>query len=80
MNISPLPVADTATLSFSAQVPAPISGESPTRPNRLLVRPPVDVAAARLPARSSATAPTVPYFSSSGAAPALSAAAAAGAS
>ena len=35
-------------------------GESPTRPKRLLVRPPVEVAAARLPFESSATAPTVP--------------------
>ena len=36
-------------------------GESPTRPGRLLVMPPVEVAAARLPAPSRATAPTVPW-------------------
>ena len=35
-------------------------GESPTRPQRLPVMPPVEVAAARLPSASSATAPTVP--------------------
>src|SRR5947207_10824995 len=35
-------------------------GESPTRPGRLLVIPPVEVAAARFPSPSSATAPTVP--------------------
>ena len=39
-------------------------GESPTRPNFLLVMPPVEVPAARLPIWSSATAPTVPNFSS----------------
>src|SRR4051812_35140857 len=43
----------------------PTSGVSPTRPKRLLVIPPVLVAAARLPNRSSATAPTVPCFSCS---------------
>jgi len=37
-------------------------GESPIRPKRLLVIPPVDVAAARLPYESRATAPTVPIF------------------
>ena len=41
-------------------------GESPTRPTCLLVSPPVEVAAARLPARSSATAPTVPLGSAFG--------------
>jgi len=35
-------------------------GESPTRPWRLFVIPPVEVAAARSPAASNATAPTVP--------------------
>src|SRR5438876_2578915 len=35
-------------------------GESPTRPRCLSVSPPVEVAAARCPAPSSATAPTVP--------------------
>lgn len=40
----------------------PIIGESPIRPNRLLVIPPVDVPAAILPWESSATAPTVPNF------------------
>ena len=38
-----------------------MTGESPTRPQRLPVRPPVEVAAARCPLRSSATAPTVPW-------------------
>ena len=33
---------------------------SPTRPNFLFVMPPVDVAAAKWPLRSQATAPTVP--------------------
>src|SRR6218665_2205900 len=42
-----------------------MSGESPTRPTRLLVMPPVEVAAARWPCMSSATAPTVPNFWSS---------------
>src|SRR6218665_684703 len=42
-----------------------MSGESPTRPTRLLVMPPVEVAAARWPCMSSATAPTVPNFLSS---------------
>ena len=51
-----------------------MSGVSPTRPTRLLVRPPVEVAAARWPSRSSATAPTVPYLLSSGPAPAAAAA------
>ena len=40
-------------------------GESPTRPKRLSAMPPVEVAAARLPAWSSATAPTVPSLPSS---------------
>ena len=34
-------------------------GESPMRPQRLFVMPPVEVAAARLPFLSRATAPTV---------------------
>src|SRR5215472_1457842 len=62
MKYSPSPVPDTAQDSLLAYVPAPISGVSPTRPLCLLVRPPVEVAAARLPARSSATAPTVPML------------------
>ena len=45
-----------------------MTGESPTRPGILLVNPPVDVAAARLPAASSATAPTVPCWSAAEAA------------
>ncbi len=65
MKYSPCPVADTAQLSLLAYVPAPMMGESPTRPQRLPVMPPVEVAAARLPCRSSATAPTVPKASSS---------------
>mmetsp|Transcript_14620 Transcript_14620/g.24950 ORF Transcript_14620/g.24950 Transcript_14620/m.24950 type:complete len:303 (+) Transcript_14620:580-1488(+) len=40
-------------------------GVSPTRPDILLVRPPVEVAAARLPLRSRATHPTVPMGESS---------------
>ena len=60
MKYSPLPVADTAQVALSAYVPAPMIGESPMRPQRLLVMPPVDVAAARLPFLSRATAPTVP--------------------
>jgi hypothetical protein len=39
-------------------------GESPIRPQRLPVSPPVEVAAAVRPFRSTATAPTVPYFRS----------------
>jgi hypothetical protein len=61
---SPAPVQDTAQLRSSAQVPAPITGESPIRPQRLPVTPPVEVAEARWPAVSRATAPTVPYFMS----------------
>ena len=37
-------------------------GESPIRPYRLLVIPPVDVPAAKLPCWSRATAPTVPVW------------------
>ena len=59
MNASPSPVADTAQTPSSAQVPAPGSGASPTRPGIWPFMPPVDVAAARWPAASSATAPTV---------------------
>ncbi len=40
-------------------------GLSPTRPWALLLKPPVDVAAARCPWQSRATAPTVPCFSAS---------------
>ena len=57
---NPWPVAETAQQSFAAYVPAPMIGESPTRPHFLPVMPPVEVAAARLPVASSATAPTVP--------------------
>ena len=49
MKYSPVPVQETATDSFSAYVPAPMIGESPMRPKRLLLVPPVDVPAARLP-------------------------------
>lgn len=49
MNISPCPVAETAQVALSANVPAPITGVSPTRPGGLAVMPPVEVAAARLP-------------------------------
>src|SRR5208282_4541197 len=44
-----------------AYVPAPIIGESPTRPGILPCKPPVEVPAAILPLRSSATTPTLPY-------------------
>ena len=57
-NASPWPVHDTATRR-SAQVPAPITGESPTRPGRWPWRPPVEVAAASSPSASRHTAPTV---------------------
>jgi hypothetical protein len=60
MNSSPVPVQDTAQLALFAYVPAPITGESPTRPKRLPVMPPVDVAAARSPRASRTTQPTVP--------------------
>ena len=65
MKYSPWPVADTAQQSSAAYVPAPMIGVSPTRPARLPVMPPVDVAAARWPCASSATAPTVPSEASS---------------
>src|SRR3546814_16718158 len=39
---SPAPVHETAHARSSAQVPAPTIGESPTRPQRLPVTPPVE--------------------------------------
>ena len=51
IKYSPSPVHETAQVLLSAYVPAPIIGESPTRPNFLLLIPPVEVAAARLPDR-----------------------------
>ena len=45
-------------------MPAPITGTSPTRPQRFAVVPPVEVPAARWPWLSRATAPTVPNFRS----------------
>src|SRR5947209_8509799 len=60
MKYSPSPVHETAQVSLLAYVPAPIIGESPILPNLLFEVPPVEVPAPRLPARSSATAPTVP--------------------
>ena len=60
MIASPSPVQEIATVRSSAQVPAAISGESPTRPGCLPSIPPVEVAAATPPRASSATAPTVP--------------------
>jgi hypothetical protein len=59
-NVSPAPVADTATPDGCASRPAPGIGESPTRPGHCPARPPVEVAAATRPAASTATAPTVP--------------------
>src|ERR1039458_4689519 len=41
-------------------------GESPTRPHLFACVPPVEVPAARFPARSRATTPTVPYLCASG--------------
>src|SRR5262245_24269204 len=60
MIASPSPVADTAPSELSAYVPHPMSALSPTRPGSLACVPPVEVAAAEVPWRSSATAPTVP--------------------
>ena len=60
MIASPSPVHEHAPSASSANVPAPISGESPTRPGRLPVVPPVDVAAATFTATSS-TAGTLIY-------------------
>ena len=45
----PEPVVETAQLRSSAYVPAPMTGESPTRPDRLPAVPPVEVAAASRP-------------------------------
>src|SRR5215813_10629876 len=60
MIASPSPVHETPPSVLSAYVPLPIRAESPTRPGSLPTMPPVDVAAAIVPWRSSATAPTVP--------------------
>jgi len=60
MIASPLPVQDAPPSVLSAYVPHPMSALSPTRPGRLPTMPPVEVAAATVPWRSSATAPTVP--------------------
>src|SRR5438128_2550095 len=57
MIASPVPVHDTPPIVLSAYVPLPISALSPTRPGRLPVTPPVDVAAAIVPYRSLATPP-----------------------
>src|SRR5260370_268403 len=65
IKYSPSPVAETAQVALFAYVPPPMMGESPTRPAFLFVVPPVEVAAARLPFLSSATAPTVPCRSRS---------------
>ncbi len=54
-----MPVQETAT-PWSAQLPDPIRGLSPTRPGALPRVPPVEVAAASRPPRSRATQPTVP--------------------
>src|SRR5262249_55290652 len=66
MMASPSPVHDTPPSVLSAYVPHPMSAESPTRPGSLPDVPPVDVAAAMVPARSSATAPTVPPAGAAG--------------
>ena len=65
MKNSPCPVPEIAQVALSANVPAPISGLSPTRPGSFAVIPPVEVAAATVPSRSHATAPTVPCFAAS---------------
>src|ERR1700694_4943732 len=56
---SPHPVVEAAALLLFRYQPQPISDESPSRPGALLSVPPVEVAAAILPSRSSASAPTV---------------------
>jgi hypothetical protein len=53
---SPTPVQEMAQLALSANVPAPMTGESPTRPRTWFVTPPVEVAAARLSAKLCAPA------------------------
>src|SRR5262249_30868837 len=59
--IAPPPrVHDPPPPELSAWVPQPTSALSPTRPGALSAVPPVDVAAAMVPLRSRATAPTVP--------------------
>src|SRR6266508_3307370 len=60
MMASPSPVHDTPPIELSAYVPQPIRALSPTRPESFPMVPPVDVAAAMVPLRSRATAPTVP--------------------
>lgn len=64
MMLSPHPVIDTAPASLSAYTPQPIIGVSPTRPGSMRSIP-VEAPAATVPARSSATAPTVPCRSPS---------------
>src|SRR3546814_18911757 len=61
MKNSPQPVPDTPQRS-SAHVTAPTSGVSPTRPQRLLVMPPVEVAVAMRPSPSRANALNVPQY------------------
>src|SRR4029453_6212450 len=65
MKYSPVPLAETAHDLFDAYLPAPMVGQSPTRPQRFPVVPPVDVPAATLPFMSSAATPTVPFLPSS---------------
>jgi hypothetical protein len=60
MMASPSPVQETPPTELSAYVPHPIRALSPTRPGALPAVPPVDVAAAMVPPRSRAMAPTVP--------------------
>src|SRR5258708_4283323 len=59
MTYSPVPVAEAAAWR-EAELPAPGSGVSPTRPTSFIVTPPVEVAAASTPPESTAAAPTVP--------------------
>src|SRR5271169_5177665 len=56
---SPHPVTETPPTELSAYVPAPMIGESPTRPGYLFNVPPVDVPTQIFPLLSNATAPTV---------------------
>src|ERR1035437_8300016 len=59
---SPHPVRERAAERLSGYQPQPMREDSPTRPGVLLRVPPVEVAAARLPWASRATAPTVSWL------------------
>ena len=59
---SPAPVHDTAPGEFSAYIPDPMTGVSPTLPGSIAGIPPVDAPAAISPCVSRATAPTVEKY------------------